>query len=298
MLTPVAVIINASAGCGYAADWADSIKGKFRAVGLEPAITLAGNAAEMEAAATQALQQGVGMVVAGGGDGTVNALAGVLAGSAAAFGVLPLGTLNHFARDLNIPLLLDDAIANLARGVRVKVDVGDVNGRLFLNNSSLGLYPDIVRDREKQQRRLGRGKWLAFCWALMAALRRFPFLSVRLDVNGKLHARRTPFVFIGNNEYTMQGLNIGERERLDGGTLSLYVAQRPGRLGLLRLAFRALFGRLAEARDFDVLLAPELRIETRHKRLRVATDGEVTVMATPLCYRIRAAALSVIVPAA
>ena len=293
----MAVIINASAGCGYAAAWTEGLADKFRAVGLEPAITLAGDGEQMVAAARQALERGVGLLVAGGGDGTVNALASVLAGSAAAFGVLPLGTLNHFARDLRIPLQLDDAIANLARGVKVKVDVGEVNGRLFLNNSSLGLYPDIVRDREKQQRRLGRGKWLAFFWALMAALRRFPFLSVRLNVNGALHARRTPFIFIGNNEYTMQGLNIGERERLDGGKLSLYVAQRPGRLGLLRLAFRALFGHLAQAKDFDVLLAPEMRIETRHKRLRVATDGEVTIMATPLCYRLRAAALSVIVPA-
>ena len=250
----------------------------------------------MVAAARLAVEEGVGIVVAGGGDGTLNAVASVLAGGPAALGVLPLGTLNHFARDLRIPLPLDDAIANLARGVRVRVDVGEVNGRIFLNNSSLGLYPDIVRDREKQQRRLGRGKWLAFCWAVVAALRRFPFLSVRLNVNGGQHARRTPFIFIGNNEYTMQGLNIGERERLDTGMLSLYVAQRPGRLGLLRLAFRALFGRLAQARDFDALLATQMSIATRHKRLRVAIDGEVTVMATPLQYRIRAAALTVIVP--
>jgi diacylglycerol kinase family enzyme len=250
----------------------------------------------MAAAARAALADGSQIVVAGGGDGTVNAVASELVDSGVPFGVLPLGTLNHFARDLGIPLLLDQAIRTIAQGVRVQVDVGEVNQRIFLNNSSLGLYPDIVRDREKQQRRLGRGKWLAACWATIAALRRYPFLSVRLKLEDAEHARRTPFVFVGNNEYTMEGFSIGERLRLDGGTLSLYVAQRPGRLGLVRLAFRALLGKLAQQRDFDVLLAPAVEIETHHKRLRVAIDGEVTVMLTPLRYRIRPGALTVIAP--
>ncbi len=266
-------------------------------MGLDAAITLAQSGAEMIATAEQALRDGAPIVVAGGGDGTINAVASVVVGSGTPFGVLPLGTLNHFAKDLNIPLDLDAAIANVAQGVRHQVDVGEVNGRIFLNNSSLGLYPDIVRDREKQQRRLGRGKWLAFSWALLAALRRYPFLSVQLKLKGTVHARRTPFVFIGNNEYLMEGLNIGERERLNGGQLSLYVAQRPGRLGLLKLALHALFGKLSQAKDFDMLMANDLEIATHHRRLRVATDGEVSVMNTPLQYRIRPAALDVIVPA-
>ncbi len=251
----------------------------------------------MIAAARQAVADGVATVVAGGGDGTINAVASQLAGTAARLGVLPLGTLNHFAKDLKIPLDLDQAVANIAHGVPLQVDVGEVNGRIFLNNSSLGIYPDIVRDREHQQRHLKRGKWPAFGWAVLGALRRFPFLNVRLKVNGAEHARRTPFVFIGNNEY-MQGFTIGERERLDSGMLSLYATQRCSRTGLVGLAFSALLGRLAQARDFDVLLAPELVIESRHHRMRVATDGEVTVMAPPLRYRSRAAALTVIVPAA
>jgi diacylglycerol kinase family enzyme len=271
---------------------------KFRASGFEAAITLAVSGEEMIDTAKAAIGRGVAMIIAGGGDGTINAVASVVVGSGVRFGVLPLGTLNHFAKDLGIPLTLDEAIANLAQGTPASVDVGEVNGRIFLNNSSLGLYPDIVRDREKQQRRLGRGKWLAFGWAALTALRRYPFLSLRLHINGGEHARYTPFVFIGNNEYLMQGLNIGERERLDRGTLSLYVAQRPGRLGLVRLAFHALLGKLAQLEDFDVVLVPELEIETRHKRLRVSTDGEVTIMAPPLRYRIRKAALTVLVPQA
>jgi len=236
--------------------------------------------------------------VAGGGDGTINAVASKMVDSGVPFGVLPMGTLNHFAKDLGIPLELESAVRNLAEGRPRAVDVGEVNDRIFLNNSGLGLYPDMVHDREKQQRRLGRGKWLAALWAGVAALRRFPFLSMRLIVDGQRLARRTPFVFIGNNVYTMEGLSIGERERLDGGVLSLHVAQHPTRLGLLRFAIGALLGRLGDERDFDIVQAAEMEIETRRRQLRVATDGEVTTMDAPLRYRIRPGALQVLVPAA
>lgn len=296
-LTNIAVIINGSAGSGHDEGRAGELREAFAAHGLQANVTLASSGAQMIAAARAALEQGVPIVVAGGGDGTINAVASVVAGTGVDFGVLPMGTLNHFAKDAGIPLTLEAAIANVATGARKMVDVGEVNGRIFLNNSSLGLYPDIVRDREKQQTRLGRGKWLAALWATLGALRRYPFLSVRLATDeGSELARRTPFVFIGNNAYTMQGFDIGAREKIDGGHLSLYVAQRPGRLGLLRLGWCAMRGRLAQERDFDVLNAQTLDIETRHKRLRVAIDGEVTVMLTPLRYRIRPGALSVIVP--
>jgi diacylglycerol kinase family enzyme len=127
-------------------------------------------------------------------------------------------------------------------------------------------------------------------------LRRYPFLEVRLRINGSDLMRRTPFVFIGNNEYAMKGFRIGERARLDGGQLSLYVANRTGRLGLLRLALRALFGRLNQARDFDTAFSKSIKVETRRSRLHVATDGEIGIMATPLSFRVLPAALTVVVP--
>ena len=235
--------------------------------------------------------------MAGGGDGTLSAIASQLAGTGIALGVLPLGTFNHFAKDLNIPLNLDEAVRVIAAGHSTAVDVGEVNGRIFLNNSGLGLYPDIVRHRDRQQRTLGRSKWHAMAWAAWSLLRRYPFVQVRLVIDGEARCWRTPFVFVGNNEYTMEGLRIGGRERLDAGRLCLYIAHRPGRLGLLRLALHALFGRLRQASDFDALSATELVIETRRKRLYVATDGEVWPMTTPLRYRVRPGALRVIVPA-
>lgn len=301
-MKPVQVIVNAGAGSGHDDDRAGELRRKLRDAGLDAELTLAAGGEALIAAARRARDGGAKLVVAGGGDGSMNAVASQLVGEEGTvadirFGVLPMGTLNHFAKDLGIPLDLDAAIGNLVTGVPVRVDVGEVNGRIFLNNSGLGLYPDIVRDREKQQNRLGRGKWPAALWASVAALRRYPFLSIRLDVEGERLARRTPFVFIGNNAYTMQGLAIGVRERLDAGTLSLYVAQRPTRFGLLRFALDALRGRLGEERDFDVLHAAAFEIDTHRTRLRVATDGEVTVMAASLRYRSLPGALTVLVPA-
>lgn len=267
----------------------------FARHGREAAVTVAHGGGEIVAAAHAAMQQGARTIVAGGGDGTVNAVASVVLGSDVALGVLPLGTLNHFARDLRIPFALGAAVDVIVRGHTRRVDVGEVNCRIFLNNSSLGLYPNIVRTREKQQR-LGRGKWPAALWATVAALRRYPFLQLRLRIGAREVARRTPFVFVGNNEYAMHGLRIGERQALDRGKLSLYVAQEPGRLALLRFALRAIFGRLAQARDFDVVLVENMVIETRHRHLRVATDGEVSLMRTPLSYRVLPRALTVIAP--
>lgn len=290
------VIINASAGSGHTEEWATELESKFASNGMEATVTLAKTGSEIIDAARQAIKDQCKVVVAGGGDGTMNAVASTLVGSPVLMGVLPLGTLNHFAKDLRIPLDIDDAIAVITRRHAMAVDTGEVNGRLFLNNSSLGIYPDIVRDREKQQRRLGRGKWLAFLWATVTTLRRFPFLNVLLSINGKEERRRAPFIFIGNNRYLMEGFSIGERETLTCGNLSLYLAHRTGRLGLLILAFNALLGRLKQVKDFEMLMAKDIVIETHHKRLRVATDGEVTVMTTPLHYAIRPRSLNVIVP--
>ncbi len=292
----VIVIVNAGSGNGNDQALVDRLSRLFQAAGLQAEIELAEGGDAIAAAIDTAIARRPRLIVAGGGDGTVSTVAAALVDSGIVFGVLPLGTLNHFAKDLGVPLELDDAVALLAQGHVARVDVGEVNGRIFVNNSSLGLYPDIVRDRERQQKRLGRGKWPAFAWAALAALRRFPFLGVALVVDGKEVLRRTPFVFIGNNEYRMEGFAIGERSGIDDGRLSLYVAQRPGRLRLLQLALRALTGRLRQARDFDAILATDIVIQSRRRRLRVATDGEVSVMTPPLRYRVRPASLLVIRP--
>jgi diacylglycerol kinase family enzyme len=234
--------------------------------------------------------------VAGGGDGTINTVAAALIDTGKTLGVLPFGTMNHFAKDLGIPLDLEGAIETVVAGHVVSVDIGEVNGRIFLNNSSLGLYPRIIRERERQQR-LGWGKWPAYVWAAIGVLRRYPFLEIRLTVDGNAMIGRTPFVFVGNNAYDMERFTIGSRACLDKGELSLYTTSRTGRLGLTRLALGALLGRLRQDRDFLAFATKDAWIGTQHRRIRVALDGEVTIMEPPLHYLVRPGALRVLAPA-
>lgn len=269
----------------------------FKGEGVDVKVHAAQLGDDINSLAHQAAASDAEIIVAGGGDGTLNSVASAVVGTEKVFGVLPLGTLNHFAKDLQIPLELDEAVKTIAHGRTVEVDVGEFNGRIFLNNSSLGLYPSIVREREKQQR-LGYRKWPAFVSAAWAVLMRYPFLDLHLQADGKAVATRTPFLFVGNNQYEMETLNIGGRSALDAGALSLYLTHRTGRLGLIRLAWRALFGGLNQEKDFMALTTEELSIDSRKKRLRVALDGEVAVVEPPLRYRIRKKALKVRVPGA
>lgn len=291
------VIINTASGTTATDNLPEQIEQLFNAQGVDAKVHTVQLGDDINTLAHQAANSDAEIIVAGGGDGTLNSVASAVVGTDKVLGVLPLGTLNHFAKDLQIPLELDEAVTTIAHGRTVKIDVGEFNGRIFLNNSSLGLYPSIVRERQKQER-LGYRKWPAFVWAAWTVLKRYPFLDLHLEADGKAVATRTPFLFVGNNQYEMETLNIGGRTALDAGALSLYLTHRTGRLGLIRLAWRALFGGLNQEKDFMAFTTEELSIETRKKRLRVALDGEVTLVEPPLRYRIRKKALKVRVPRA
>jgi diacylglycerol kinase family enzyme len=294
----VPVIINAGAGNPHVEDRSRELTALLLAGGIQTDVRLAHTGEEIDTLVRAAVDERPRMMIAAGGDGTISTAAAALAGTDIPLGVLPFGTLNHFAKDLGIPLELETSVQNIIENNVIAVDVGEVNGRVFINNSSLGLYPDIVRDRERQQSRLGRGKWRAFLWASLSALRRFPFLIVRIEVESTKRDFITPVVFIGNNEYQMQGFDIGARESLERGVLSIYIVKRQRRASLVRLSLAALLGRLEQARDFESLTATELVIETNRKHLLVSTDGEVQRMRSPLHYRIRPRELRVIVPRA
>jgi YegS/Rv2252/BmrU family lipid kinase len=254
------------------------------------------SANEIAAAVRAAIAAGVDVVVAAGGDGTINLAASVLVGQDVPLGVLPMGTLNHFAKDLGLPLELGDAVKVIATGRVVAVDLGEVNRREFLNNSSLGVYARAVIERDHTQSRLGMRKWPAMALAALKTFRLAPMLHVRLEVNGETRRFKTPLVFIGNNRYRLELPQVGSRDRLDEGVLSVYVATAHTRWGMLKLLFRAAFGRLRDSRDLEAMYATEVWIETRHRRLHVAIDGEVVRMHPPLHYRVRPGALRVVVP--
>ncbi len=293
----VVFILNGTAGNSQADEARAAILRIAGEAGVPAQIHTTRNGTDIGDLVRLAVGQGANLVVAGGGDGTVSAVAGALVGSEAALGLLPLGTLNHFAKDLGIPLDIDAAVRSVFSGRIAAVDVGEVNGRIFLNNSSLGLYPRIVRYREAD-RAQGHNKWVAFAHAILAALRRHSLFHVRLlSDGGTALSRTTAFVFVGNNEYEMSGTRIGARKTLDAGRLWVCLPRRGGRLDLLRLALRALLGRIRD-KDLHVLSAREIVIETGMRQASVATDGEVSAIAPPLTYRIRPRSLSVIVPAA
>jgi diacylglycerol kinase family enzyme len=292
----IQVIANARSGPNPDSEVERRLAAAFQGADLDAQISLAQRGEEIVRIAEQAAKSDSEIIVAAGGDGTLNSVAAAVAAAGKILGVIPVGTMNHFAKDLHIPLELERAVETIAKGRVAAIDVGEINGHIFLNNSSLGLYPSIVSERQKQQR-LGSGKWPAFLWAAVSVLRRYPFLDIRLTADGKDFRSRTPFVFIGNNEYEMETLNIGGRTCLDAGQLSLYMTRPISRLRLIQLALRALFGGLRQDKDFLALCTQELWIGTKHRRLRVALDGEVISMTPPLHYRVRPGALRVLVPA-
>ncbi|HUR70077.1 MAG TPA: diacylglycerol kinase family protein [Candidatus Thermoplasmatota archaeon] len=291
----VSVILNAGAGRDAVAP-AD-VRRAFRRAGVDAEV-IATPGDKLADAASAAVARGADVVVAAGGDGTVNAVAGALAGSDAAMGVLPLGTLNHFARDIGVPVDLDAAAALIATGEPRRIDLGEVNGRIFVNNSSIGLYPAIVVDRDAQRERAGRGKWVAMLVAIGRTLRRFPRLRVRVDLLDKVLPRVTPFVFVGNNRFLASPGAVGRRDRLDGGELSVLTAHSTSRWRLVWMAIAAIVrpGREPRAKGLDAAARPALVIDADRGTIRVALDGEVVRMRPPLRYRILPGALRVVGP--
>jgi diacylglycerol kinase family enzyme len=293
----ISVIVNRGAGTVVSAGLdAEALQRIFHEAGVEAYVRLLPGE-EIEAAAREAVAGGAEVVVAGGGDGTIRCVASVLVGGSVPLAVLPVGTLNHFARDLGIPTDLAEAARVAITGTPRALDVGEVNGEVFINNSMLGLYPPIVRVRDWQRENLERGKWRATLAAAFKVLPKLPSLHVRLKADGLETDHKTRFVFVGNNEYQLNAFTYGARSRFDSGSLYLYVDKSRSRLGLLGVALLGLVRDVKRTDRFDRWQLPEFTIETRTKAVPVYLDGEVTVMNPPLRYRTRPLALRVLLPA-
>ncbi len=296
MSSPLEVIVNSGSGSVSPEETRRLLEEAFDAQNLEANIHIAENGGEIADLARALAEGDARIIIAGGGDGTISAVAAEVMKAGKTLGVLPLGTLNNFSKDLRIPQTVPDAVRIIAENNVKQIDIGEVNGQTFVNNSSIGLYPRIVRKRVVQQERLGRGKWAAAAWAAWKVLRFSSLLKVKLQLENMEFLRKTPFVFVGNNAYEMDFFNIGRRARLDEGKLSVYFLRRGGRWGIIMLILRTVFGRLRQAKDFEEIDTEEITIQTRKKWLLVAFDGEIATMKTPLSYRIIPKALNVIVP--
>lgn len=290
----VSVLVNARAGSVASRDRClAQLADAFAAAAVDARIE-ACEPARLRAAARHAAALGYDAVVAAGGDGTVSAVAAGLIGTDVPLAVIPLGTLNHFARDLGIPTEVGEAARAIACGRVARIDVGEVNDRVFVNNASIGLYPELVvhREHERRQRRI-RSKWIAMAFALVRVLRRFPLLRVRVALPDQELVCATPLVFVGNNVYATSMLELGARAELTAGCLGVYLVRCRGRWQMARLLARAVLGRLTAREDVVQACVEELWVGVRETRLRVALDGELAVLRTPLRFRIRPGALQV-----
>lgn len=301
---PVPVILNPSAGWLHGASLGarrDQLARAFERGGLRADLRLV-RAGEVQRAVWEARVRGATVVFVGGGDGTLSAAAQVLAGTPTALGVLPLGTRNHFAADLGLPRDVEAAVAAHAAGRIVRVDVGEVNGRVFVNNLSLGLYPSVVSDGARHHQHLGVPKGAALAFATLGALWRLPRVRVHVHAPGHLedHAGcEAPFVFVANNEYAFEAGRFGRRGALDRGELAVYWAPGLGRVGMALASVRALLSRrVGHHPALTKLLVPAVQLTCPRRHVEAALDGEVRRLRSPLRVRTRPGALRVIAPEA
>ena len=292
----VSVLINRGGGAAAAdSEIAEKVAAALVAAGVQGEVELV-DGGECEVRCRAVAERGDPLLIVGGGDGTVAAAASALVGTSTLLGILPLGTLNHFARDLGIPTALDEAAKLIAARTEKRVDVAEMNDRIFINNSAIGLYPLMVVDRDLQRRRLGRSKRLAMIVASLRTLVRFNHQRLTLTVNDQKAQIDTPLLFVGNNDYRIDLGAPGQRDSLEDGQLCVLVMRKKTRRGLIAASVRALLNR---SRPDDMVRldgVERLRVSSLRSQLAVSLDGEVARVAPPLDYRIRKKALRVIAP--
>jgi diacylglycerol kinase family enzyme len=296
MKRPVVVLLNRGGGA-VAADPKidDKVTKAFQQVGVDAEVELI-DGSQCAVRCRAIAERGDGLVVVGGGDGTVSAAASALIGTETLLGILPLGTLNHFARDLRIPTKLENAAKLIAERPERRVDVAEMNGRIFINNSAIGLYPLLVVDRDTQRKRLGRPKAAAMIVASIRTLMRFGHQRLTLTVDDRKGQVDTPLLFVGNNDYRIDLPAAGQRESLDGGKLCVLVMRKKTRRGFIAATARALLDRSRPDDMVRLENAERLQVSSRKRVLAVSLDGEVIRAEPPLDYKIRKKALRVIAP--
>lgn len=295
-MAPVTVLLNRGGGAVSAdPDIARKVSDALRSAGLETQVELVAGG-ECSARSRAIAERGDELLVVGGGDGTISAAASALVGTETRLAILPLGTLNHFARDLGIPTGLDDAAKLIAKGSERRVDVAEMNEHIFINNSAIGLYPLMVLDRDLQRKRLGRSKRLAMVVASLRTIVRFGHQRLTLTVNDEEARIDTPLLFVGNNEYRIDIGAPGERDSIEDGHLSVFVMRKKTRSGFIAATVRALLNRARKDDMVKLDNVERLRVASQRPALAVSLDGEVVRAGPPLDYKIRKQALVVIAP--
>ena len=287
----IPAFVNPGSGNSKKARDALASTGRFDIREVEPDI--------LEGEIRQAVEGGATRILVAGGDGTIGIGASVVAGTAVELAVLPAGTLNHFARDMEIPVDLPEAAAAAAGTSMSLSDVAYVGDKLFLNTSSIGAYVIFARVRKKLEARLPYK--LASVFAVVSTFLKLRVLAVELEIEGKRQVYRTPLVFIGVDERELQFPTLGNRIKDGQRGLHVMVVRWRGRGKLVSLGFRAIFRGVDEVSrtvEFDSFVVERCTITMKKPLARVARDGEIETMSTPLEYRIERDMLHVVVAAA
>lgn len=300
--TCVTLLWNDSSGWDEKGEQRQAIESTLKAGNVNLQVERVEHGGNLQELSRSIVDSGADVLVAAGGDGTINAAASALIHQKTVLGVIPAGTLNHFARDLHIPIDPEEAARTLLNSGIIEVDAGEVNGHVFINNSVLGLFPNYRSTREAWERRgfgkTAAGRAIAMLAGMLRVFWRMPHLEVEIVGPNGTRRLRTPFVLIGNNEHQMQGFALARRTSLSDGSLWVYVMRPCSRWGLIRLAIGLLLGRTSRQSVFEIFQASRLRIDSKRRRMGVGVDGEMVRMVAPLDYRILPKALRVLSPAA
>jgi YegS/Rv2252/BmrU family lipid kinase len=243
---------------------------------------------------SEAIDSGADVIVAGGGDGTVSSVVNLIAEKSVVLGVLPLGSLNHLAKDLNIPLDLDEAVDVICEGKTMAMDLGEVNGRFFVNNVSIGAYPKALYIRDQWRQYIG--KWPAMAAAFLVMLVSFSWFPIRLESDGKTKRRLVPLLLVGNNAYSTTWPDLGSRPVLDSGHLWVLILKKVRVLRRFWVMFLALLGKLEHVEEAEIIETPELVVRSYRRRIAAGIDGERVKLTTPVTVKSHHKALQVRVP--
>lgn len=301
---PLFIVFNAASGSNDAGETREIIGAELMAAGRQHTFLPVGDPKQLAGTAREALRLAVrsdGAVVAAGGDGTLNAVAEAVLGSGRPFGVLPQGTFNFFGRANGIPQDTAAAVRALLGAHVESAQVGQVNGRPFLVNASVGLYPQLLEDRESWKREFGRSRLVAFASGIATLLKEWRQLDLEIEMDGRTTLLRTPTLFAGNNRLQLArvGLEQAEVDAVGEGKLTAIAVKPIGTAAMFGLLARGLLGQLGEAQNITTFAFRRLTVRPRRlRKVKVAADGEIFWLAPPLVFEVSPHALLLMVPSA
>lgn len=289
---PLLFIINAASGHHDPAATRTAIEGALQAAGrtAELRFTATEDLARVARDGAAAARARGSAVVAVGGDGTINAVAQAAHAQGCAMGVVPQGTFNYFARTHGLPTETVEATTALLGARPLPVQVGLINDRVFLVNASLGLYPELLQDREAYKARFGRSRLVAFAAALVTLLGSHRQLRLRIEHGAGARDVTTWTLFVGNNRLQLEQVGLREAPSLDAGRIAAVMLRPVGALAMLGLLWRGAMGTLGEADSVESFeferMVVETRLALRRRGAKVAVDGEVGWMQPPLVFSV------------